>query len=410
MNGTNQQGLVRFAKRAISPHVDPIQSFTELTPTVTPLGPGTVRIGWKAAWDRDNERLTYEVLRGATTATVDGEHVVPDRHDWWNRPPLGFVDATAPPGSSQTYRIRVTDPFGNALVGPAGHGDHPGRRTAAASSYAASGAGRQPDWQWRLGEASGTTAYDRAGSNDHDAEQREQRNISGALVNEADTATNFPGTSSTAPVQGVSPYWQSGPQTFSLEAWLNTATTQRRQDHRLRYAQHRPQRLRTATTATLYMNNCGSIYFGVRPDMGTRVTINSPLSYRDNQWHHVVGTLGSDGMKLYVDGSLVASNASVTKAQVYRGYWRSAATGSRRGRRHRPGSDHREPRRDRGVSDRTLRRPRPGALHRQRTGGTSRTIRRPRRSPTRRDLNTASFTGAGTDDRRSASRRIRGLR
>ena len=70
------------------------------------------------------------------------------------------------------------------------------------------------------------------------------------------------------------------------------------------------------------MNNAGQIYFGVRPDMGTRITINSPASYRDNQWHHVVATLGSDGMKLYVDGSQVAANANVKKAQVYRGYWR----------------------------------------------------------------------------------------
>ena len=37
VNGTNQQGLVRFAKRAISPAVDPIQGFPELAPTVTPL-------------------------------------------------------------------------------------------------------------------------------------------------------------------------------------------------------------------------------------------------------------------------------------------------------------------------------------------------------------------------------------
>ena len=39
------------------------------------------------------------------------------------------------------------------------------------------------------------------------------------------------------------------------------------------------------------MNNSGQLYFGVRPDMGTRVTIDSPSTYRDNQWHHVVGTL-----------------------------------------------------------------------------------------------------------------------
>ena len=70
------------------------------------------------------------------------------------------------------------------------------------------------------------------------------------------------------------------------------------------------------------MNNAGSFYFGVRPDMGTRVTINSPSTYRDNQWHYVVATLGTDGMKLYVDGNQVAANANVKKAQVYRGYWR----------------------------------------------------------------------------------------
>ena len=70
------------------------------------------------------------------------------------------------------------------------------------------------------------------------------------------------------------------------------------------------------------MTNSGQIRFGVRPDMGTRQTVNSPATYRDGQWHHIVGTLSGAGMKLFIDGSMVASNASVTKAQVYRGYWR----------------------------------------------------------------------------------------
>ena len=117
------------------------------------------------------------------------------------------------------------------------------------------------------------------------------------------------------------------------------------------------------------MSNSGSIYFGVRPDMGTRVTVNSPLTYRDNQWHHVVGTLGGDGMKLYVDGSMVASNAGVTKAQVYRGYWRVGGD--------RLSSWPAAPTREAITASldeiavyptRALRRPRPGALHRQRTG------------------------------------------
>ena len=117
VNGIDQQGLVRFAKRTISPHVDPIQRYTELAPTLTPLGAGTVRIGWKAAWDRDNAQLKVEVLRGDTTATSTVIKTFTTSTTWWNRPPLGFVDTTAPPGSSQTYRIRMTDPIGQ----------HPGR-------------------------------------------------------------------------------------------------------------------------------------------------------------------------------------------------------------------------------------------------------------------------------------------
>ena len=68
MNGINQQGLVRFAKRTITPP-STRSRVTELTPTLTPLGPGAVRLAWTAAWDRDNEQLTVEVLRGGTTAT-----------------------------------------------------------------------------------------------------------------------------------------------------------------------------------------------------------------------------------------------------------------------------------------------------------------------------------------------------
>ena len=130
VNNIDQQGLVRFAKRAISPTADQIQNYTELTPTLTPLGAGTVRVGWKAAWDRDNARLKFEVLRGATTATSTVIKTFQTDTTWWNRPPLGFVDTTAPPGSSQTYRIRVTDPTGNGFAGPPATVTDPGRYTS----------------------------------------------------------------------------------------------------------------------------------------------------------------------------------------------------------------------------------------------------------------------------------------
>jgi PKD repeat protein len=321
VNAINQQGLVRFAKRTTSPLVDAIQGYPGLTPVVTALAPGTVRLGWTAAWDRDNSRLTVEVLRGSTTATSTVlKSFQTDGTTWWNQPPLGFLDTTAPPGSTQTYRIRVTDPFGNGFSGPPTTVTIPGGAPTP-SPYAASVLADSPSWQWRLDEASGTKAYDRAGSNDLTLNSANTRNIAGALLNEPDSATNFPGTTSTTTVQGVSPFWGSAPQAFSLEAWVRTSTSSGGKI--IGFGQSNTGRsAANGNDRNLYMNNSGQIYFGVRPDMGTRTTINSPATYRDNQWHHVVATLGSDGMKLYVDAKLVASRTTPTKGQVYRGYWR----------------------------------------------------------------------------------------
>src|SRR3954453_21383926 len=49
--------------------------------------------------------------------------------------------------------------------------------------------------------------------------------------------------------------------------------------------------------------------------------IDSPASYNDGKWHHMVASQGSDGMNLYVDGVLVGTNPQ-TQAQDYTGYWR----------------------------------------------------------------------------------------
>ena len=51
----------------------------------------------------------------------------------------------------------------------------------------------------------------------------------------------------------------------------------------------------------------GRIYFGVRPtgtsSGGARITVNTTTVYNDDQWHHIVATLGPDGMQLFVDGT-----------------------------------------------------------------------------------------------------------
>ena len=55
---------------------------------------------------------------------------------------------------------------------------------------------------------------------------------------------------------------------------------------------------------------------------GTYHNIIGGPSISDDHWHHLAATIGSDGMKLYVDGNLEGANANVTTAQSYAGYWR----------------------------------------------------------------------------------------
>ena len=121
-----------------------------------------------------------------------------------------------------------------------------------------------------MGEASGTTAYDQAGSNDAilNTSTAGGRGVPGALIGDADTATDFAGTSNTGTVPMISPFWQSGPQTFSLEAWLKTSTTNGGKIIGFG-TENNGRSSSNGTDRNLYMNNAGQIYFGVRPDMGT---------------------------------------------------------------------------------------------------------------------------------------------
>lgn len=70
----------------------------------------------------------------------------------------------------------------------------------------------------------------------------------------------------------------------------------------------------------LFLTDDGRVAFGVWP--GTVRVITSARSYLDHAWHQATATLSAEGMKLYVDGELVAEDPSVTRAQDFSGYWR----------------------------------------------------------------------------------------
>jgi hypothetical protein len=72
----------------------------------------------------------------------------------------------------------------------------------------------------------------------------------------------------------------------------------------------------------LWMDNTGKVNFGAFPS-GTVKVISTASSYNDGNWHMVDASVGAAGQKLYIDGSLVASDVTVTAGQAdTTAYWR----------------------------------------------------------------------------------------
>ncbi|GGK04365.1 hypothetical protein GCM10010123_37880 [Pilimelia anulata] len=77
----------------------------------------------------------------------------------------------------------------------------------------------------------------------------------------------------------------------------------------------------TTADRVVFVDSGGRITFAVYSG-GVAKTVRSPASYKDGAWHHVAVSLGAAGMKLYVDGTLVASDAATTTGENVSGYWR----------------------------------------------------------------------------------------
>lgn len=75
----------------------------------------------------------------------------------------------------------------------------------------------------------------------------------------------------------------------------------------------------------IYMGVNGRIFFGVKPGAVFK-TISSSVAYNDGNWHMATATMSVGGMVLYIDGVMVAQDASVNSGEAYggSGYWRLA--------------------------------------------------------------------------------------
>lgn len=306
VNGQPQWGLTRFAT---GPDTGDPERPEVHAHSVTA---GEIEVTWRSALDLDDSLLTYHVYRDGDATpihTVDGSSLP------WRRPQLSFTDTDVTPGVSHSYRVTATDAAGNtsALSLPA-------TATAATADqpYAQSVLSDDPLIYWRHDENQGFYASDVSG-NDHGGVHR--GNPSRGVT---PPAVDYPDARGVGYTGGITTYTYSdtafqAPSQFTVETWFNTTTDE---GGKLIGFGRNIWRTSTSHDKHVYMRNDGRLTFGVYT--GVRRTITSPAAYNDGEWHHVAATQGPGGMRLYVDGQLVAQN-SITANQNFVGHWRTGA-------------------------------------------------------------------------------------
>jgi PKD repeat protein len=307
VNGVAQQGLVRFPRTGLAANKIGTVSASVVTPTALSITAGSVRLSWPAAWDRDNNTLTYNIYRDAGTTPI---YTTTTASNFWTLPSMHFEDIGQVPGSVHTYKLKIVDPFGNNAT-----------RTTAAVTVATTSLGAYPQdvindgasSYWRLGEPSGTVANDYAGFSPLTESATVGHGAPGAINADADTASTFDGTASVAATGTLT----DGPNVFSTEAWFKTTSTtggkiigfgNASTGNSGSYDRH------------VYMDNAGHLVFGVYN--GSVTSIVSAKTYNDGAYHQVVATLSPSGMALFVDGKKVGINGAASSGQPYQGYWR----------------------------------------------------------------------------------------
>ncbi|WP_052460932.1 PKD domain-containing protein [Microbacterium gorillae] len=303
VNGQAQQAITRFSTKPATGAKQGPRITTSWTPTAASqlAGIATVRIAGN--WDRDDLSLTYDLLRAGTatpvaTRTVDST--------WWSQPTVALTDTTATPGSTQSYTVRVKDKDGNTVTSSAVSVTIASGTT---SAYGAAVLSDGPSDYWRMG----TDTVNVAGGPAISYGLLTSR-VAGAISETGSYATSFSGSSSSRASTSTSVV---GPQTYSTESWFKTNTSR---GGKIVGFGSSSTGSSSSYDRHVYMTNAGKLIFGAY-DGATR-TVTSPASYNDNAWHHVVATQDASGMKLYVDGALVGSDATATVAQSFTGYWR----------------------------------------------------------------------------------------
>ncbi|MHB8324860.1 MAG: LamG domain-containing protein [Candidatus Dormibacteria bacterium] len=107
----------------------------------------------------------------------------------------------------------------------------------------------------------------------------------------------------------------SNPQVLSESVWFNTTSGGVVMGMTNLQANAAPNEWDRA----IWLDASGQVVYGDYP--GSTQEVISPGSYANGAWHLAVAEVGPAGEQLYVDGALVASNATDTTPQSYDGWW-----------------------------------------------------------------------------------------
>lgn len=303
VNSAPQQGLTRFA--------DGPDTGAPWVPNVSlsTLDPGKIEVNWQTSFDTDDGELTYRIYKDNAATPI---HTTTGYSVFWNRPQLTWTDTDVVPGQTYSYRITASDGINTSAKSPA----QSATVTTTTEAYPARVRSDGATLYWRYDEGTSTFAHDSSGDlNNGFLRNGPAYRQTPAAVAGPSTAIGFNGTNQYAYSNRQHPQ----PTRFSVETWIRTTTNQ---GGKIIGFGNLNQQNSTRHDKHVYMRNDGRLVFGVQSS-GTR-TIATSAAYNDGQWHHVVATQGplGQGMALYVDGQLRASNILVSGNENYPGYWR----------------------------------------------------------------------------------------
>jgi hypothetical protein len=188
----------------------------------------------------------------------------------------------------------------------------------AATYYACDNAvlSQTPYLYYELGETSGTTAADSSGNGRAGTfTGTTSAATSGVCTTASQTARNLDGSTGYI----ATPTQLTAPNTFTVQTWFKTTTT--RGGRLIGFGSSRTG-ASTSSDRHVYLTTAGALIFGVQTNNNSRQTITSSTGYNDGSWHLVTASLSTAGMRLFVDGTLVASRSGTTTGLSYSGYWR----------------------------------------------------------------------------------------